>query len=277
MVKSLRQTSGQGCLTLQGILIVVFDWTFTLGRAHVLPNCSLRANDYSGVHKPTMRGVLNSSERISNLESTDLDSPISIGKDQTRNSPKSTHEKGGTNASISHQGDSWVSASNTQSESREERGQDVPEPNQQPKFSPNDSLSTSGFHVFTWLNTGKLDHGASSLTIKARQLKEDLEIMDHFLSHKTSLGERISYRECPQTSRSTAYALLEEEARYISPSATVDQGAIESTKRTLERRVDIVNAAESIFQFFFPPTYKGPTVQKYWGALHQFLLVGIHL
>ena len=220
-----------------------------------------------------MRGVLNSSERTPSLDSTNLDPPVRIGKDQTEGSPKSLSDKARSNASVSNHDGSHASASYAQFKVRDEQGQGIPESSQQSKSSSDDNLSASGFHVFTWLKMGKLDHGTSSPTINARQLKEDLKTMDRFLSRETSLRERIAYTECPPISRPTVYALLEQETRSTSSSATNDQGAVETKRKTLEHRIDIANAAESIFQFFFPSTYEGPTLQKYWGGLHQLLLV----
>jgi hypothetical protein len=55
-----------------------------------------------------------------------------------------------------------------------------------------------------------------------------------------------------------------------------------SRGRGLERRksygnkVDLLNAADLMFQFFLPSNFDGPTVGKYRGALFQFIAASIN-
>lgn len=139
--------------------------------------------------------------------------------------------------------------------------------------SPTTALGGNDFHVFTWLNVAPWKQSNNGSNINFRQLKEDLEDMDYFLSHKTTLVERIAYKECPEVSRLEVYSLLEQEERNLVESAVEEQKQDEKKPRIYELRVDIVNAAESIFQFFLPSLFEGPTVLKYWGVIHQLLVV----
>lgn len=138
---------------------------------------------------------------------------------------------------------------------------------------PATTVGGNDFHVFTWLNAAPMDQSSKVLNINLDQLKDDLEEMDHFLSHKTTLTERIAYKECPKVSRLEVYGLLEQEERALLKSAVKEQKQDEEKSRIYELRVDIVNAAESIFQFFLPSLFEGPTVLKYWGVIHQLLTV----
>lgn len=135
------------------------------------------------------------------------------------------------------------------------------------------ALGSSSFHVLTWLNTAQINQSGRISNVNVQQLEEDLEDMDYFLSHKTTLVERIAYKECPQVSRLKVYSLLEQEERTLVESAAKEQKQDERKPHIYELRVDIVNAAESIFQFFLPSLFEGPTVLKYWGVIHQFLVV----
>lgn len=150
------------------------------------------------------------------------------------------------------------------------------------------------FHVFTWLNAYKITVGSpregtattttqrsiaesgnvdidgnGSWNINEQYVKECLEEIHQFLSYKINLNERLSYQECPQQTRRDIYNMLAMERKEITSTA----GRAGKLGKVYERKVDIVNAADSLFQFFLPSRFDGPTVRKYWGALHLFLVV----
>lgn len=129
------------------------------------------------------------------------------------------------------------------------------------------------FHAFTWLNAEQTSQRERAFNFNVEQLKEDLENMDYFLSHKTTFVEQIAYKECPQISRLEVYSLLEQERRTLVRSAAKEKKQDEKKSKIYEVRVDIVNAAESIFQIFLPSLFEGPTVLKYWGVIHRLLVV----
>lgn len=143
--------------------------------------------------------------------------------------------------------------------------------------SPATTLGGNDFHVFTWLSFAPWKQSHKVSNINFDQLKEDLEDMDFFLSHKTTLVERLAYRECPEVSRLEVYGLLEQEERTLVESGVNEQNKDEKKSRIYELRVDVVNAAESIFQFFLPSLFEGPTVLKYWGVIHQLLVVSYEI
>ncbi len=68
--------------------------------------------------------------------------------------------------------------------------------------------------------------------------------------------------------------LMQEEVSVTETSAdsAKDDGM---KRRDYERRVDLVNAAVSIFDFFLPTESEGPTVLKYWGALYRMMAVSL--
>jgi hypothetical protein len=123
------------------------------------------------------------------------------------------------------------------------------------------------------LNTGKTDHGSKALTVNGKQLEADLVRMDRYLSHKTRFSERITYSDCPRISRSEVYRFIEQEGRAMATSVSEDPKKDEKRRMNYERRVDLTNAAEFIFQFFLPSEFEGPTVLEYWGAIHRILVV----
>lgn len=142
---------------------------------------------------------------------------------------------------------------------------------------PLDYLSKDGFFVFTCLNTEKEDRGTKASSVNNTQLSEDLKLIDHFLSSKNTWNERVAYKECPRVPRATVYAFIEREIKAMEESTAEstgdDQKVYERKQKFLEQRVDILNASESIFQFFMPPLYDGPTVSAFWGAALQILIV----
>jgi hypothetical protein len=223
---------------------------------------------HSGVHKPPVRGVLNSSEQNSSFRKPNLDPSANIGESQAASAGRSDSPTPTSTADDAHRASS---SSHVESQNRQGKNASA---THEANRTVLDGSSASGFHVFTWLNAGKVDHGTRPSSVNEDQLKEDLENMDRFLSRKTSLGERIAYKECPQISRFEVYALLESEAN--SMSGPTDQKNDDRKRRIFEHRVDVVNAAEVIFQFFFPSTFEGPTVLKYWGAIHRILEVRLH-
>lgn len=93
-----------------------------------------------------------------------------------------------------------------------------------------------------------------------------LEI-EHFILHQTPLSDRKAYSNCPESSRTSVHAILETEGE--EPSKSSD------SQRAYEDCVDIFNAADSIFGFFFQPRAEVATVNKYWGALKVFVAVSV--
>lgn len=114
------------------------------------------------------------------------------------------------------------------------------------------------FHVFTWGNN-KIDHSAEGLDGNLIILNEKLALVDRFLRQKGRPRVRIAYVECPESSFSTLKSLLVQ--------------SLESKNRAYKYQSDLLTVAETAFQFFLPLTFKGPTVDKFWGAILNICLV----
>jgi hypothetical protein len=142
-----------------------------------------------------------------------------------------------------------------------------------------------GFHVFTWINAPDGSRFSSpgppavnvnqgSPNVEDQELEEDLKEIDDFLRLKTNLNDRLTYRACPLSQRIAVYKLLAKERNELTTGNDTDITNQDRRKR-YETKVDILNAAELILQFFLPPQSQSITAQKYWGALYRLLGVCI--
>lgn len=107
--------------------------------------------------------------------------------------------------------------------------------------------------------------------IDGSELRDHLLEIEHYLLHQIPLPDRKAYSDCPESSRASVYAIVERQGVELSKSTSVprrDQKAYEDT-------VDIFNAADSVFRFFFLPQAKVATVSKYWGALKVLVEVSV--
>jgi hypothetical protein len=145
------------------------------------------------------------------------------------------------------------------------------------------------FHVFTWLNekqptswptprptNDNETHGVTSapssddsFSIDESRMKSDLKEIDYFLKHRTSFEERLVYKKCSRRTRQDVYDLMEKEEKDV---ANLKDHS--SRKRVaFENKVELLNKAESLLQFFLPSDFDGPTVSTFWGALYVLLKV----
>jgi hypothetical protein len=138
--------------------------------------------------------------------------------------------------------------------------------------------SGEGFHVFTCLDsygtTGSAQETRSSKEARIPgtssanvYLQEDLEEMNHFLGRQINRDERRTYQACPQRKR--------QEILDVLAVGTVDAGSSEKSRKAHQRKIDLFDVAESVFQVFLPLHFDGPTVGKFWGALHRLLTVSV--
>ncbi|KAH8905061.1 hypothetical protein BR93DRAFT_945996 [Coniochaeta sp. PMI_546] len=118
------------------------------------------------------------------------------------------------------------------------------------------------FHVFSWLESFTAS-GQPSSQEQAESLRMQLQEIEDFLSNETNRLDRQAYKNCPEATHLTALTYLEEQA------ATVKRNS--HLKRDFEDRVDVLNAAEIVFRFFLPLESEGPTVRKFWGAIHRIV------
>jgi len=120
------------------------------------------------------------------------------------------------------------------------------------------------FHVFSWLNTFTAT-GEPSPQEQAEFLCMQLQEMEDFLSNDTKQLDQRTYRACPEATRLNALTYLEQQYTAVQKNNRL--------KRDFEDRVDVFNAAERVFRFFLPLDFVGPTVPKFWGAIHRLVQV----
>lgn len=113
----------------------------------------------------------------------------------------------------------------------------------------------AGFHVFTWLNPGdESDNLGPSMTVNyvlpdfenRKGLEDDLKEVDIYLSQETNLKDRLMYKCCHSKDRIELYKLLAQERK----EATSGEGTNQNQLRSYETMVDILNAAELLFNSF---------------------------
>lgn len=143
-----------------------------------------------------------------------------------------------------------------------------------PKY-PTPALSTIEFSVFAWLNLrDKTSRGSFTIVapkIQHQLVELDLKEIDEFLTNRTNLNERLNYQRCPTKRYRDIYSMLDEERNEITAESDTD----ERKRIKYETRVDVLNAAASIFQFFLPVSIEAPIISKFWGALHRVLKASV--
>ncbi|KAK2624167.1 hypothetical protein QTJ16_006117 [Diplocarpon rosae] len=133
------------------------------------------------------------------------------------------------------------------------------------------------FHVFTWINSKNATHSVSpGITatnvdyvlsgFETQGLEDDLTEIDNYLSTEINLGHRLIYNSCPVKTRLELYHVLSLERK-----AALEEQSGKLGIKAYEAIVDVVNAAERLFQFFLPSGFQGPMVQKYWGGIYRLL------
>ncbi|CAG8959792.1 hypothetical protein HYFRA_00001700 [Hymenoscyphus fraxineus] len=137
-----------------------------------------------------------------------------------------------------------------------------------------ESLKNS-FHVFTWLsepqpgsqmtqNGNSLFAAVKGSPVVEKRLRKDLEEVDRYLISQPSFKDRTAYMQCGQLSRDGIYEMLAKERESIPETGNVKRIAY-------ERKVVLINKAETIFRFFIPFQLQGRTIGKFWGAIGQIL------
>ncbi|KAI9171608.1 hypothetical protein HJFPF1_01094 [Paramyrothecium foliicola] len=89
-----------------------------------------------------------------------------------------------------------------------------------------------------------------------------LDSADKYLSGDVYSSLRSAYRKCSQASRQTVYDELAE---------AIKQQQDDNRRRQLNILVDMFNAADDLFQLFFPASFEGPTIGKFWGAIQAMI------
>jgi len=130
-----------------------------------------------------------------------------------------------------------------------------------------ESASTaSSFSIFACLD-GVTQ--ANSDLIDEAALEDQMQEVSDFLLQNTSFSDRRAYRECPEASRRSVYSLIEKQGAELAKATDVRS----SQQRDYEDQIDVFNAADLVFRFFFPPQVEIPTVSRYWGAIQLLIEV----
>ena len=101
---------------------------------------------------------------------------------------------------------------------------------------------------------------------KWERLKTQLKAADGFMFQKTPFSVKMAYRDCKESTREEVYSYMKGLAAEFEND--------EADRRSYEERIDVFNAADLLFQLFLPPTFNGPTVGRFWGAIARLVKVG---
>jgi len=102
-------------------------------------------------------------------------------------------------------------------------------------------------------------------------LNTELTEVDAYLKGavKIRMQDKRAYKRAPKSTRGRCYHDLETEAQALN-----EKGQGSSSREGDHRdRIDILNAADTLFEFFLPADYSGPTTDKYWGAVFEIITV----
>ncbi|KAL8341987.1 hypothetical protein RB601_005236 [Gaeumannomyces tritici] len=122
------------------------------------------------------------------------------------------------------------------------------------------------FHVFTWMETVLVSTGTAQPWVDKEALEKQLKEVDDYLCRGTSFTDKKAYTDCEENTRESLFQYLEQQGAEMERLRNAS-----SKKRGYEERIDIFNAADMVFQFFFPLDIEAPTVKRYWGAVSALI------
>ncbi|TDZ13014.1 hypothetical protein C8035_v000464 [Colletotrichum spinosum] len=126
-------------------------------------------------------------------------------------------------------------------------------------YPPGHGKATGRFHVFSWAE----NHSSSPVDgPNFIVLQKQLSGVEEFLTAETNGSDRRAYLDADMSTREAVYEYLAQHGASLQESKNKPW-----KKRDYEERVDVFNAADTIFRFFLPPLFDGPTTDKYWGAI----------
>ncbi|KAK1723977.1 uncharacterized protein BDZ83DRAFT_579540 [Colletotrichum acutatum] len=132
-------------------------------------------------------------------------------------------------------------------------------------FPPGQSNKTNEmFHVFSWAEARPPSpmEGPNFIVLQ-KQLSE----VEEFLTAETNGPDRRAYLEAEMSTRNEVFEYLEQQG------ARMQDTKKSWKKQDYEERVDIFNAADSLFRFFLPPLFDGPTTERFWGAVMNLVRI----
>ena len=203
--------------------------------------------------------------------------PDSSGKGKSAetivpNAPTVEIDTGKSDAPESHAAKSPVTKAQVdtvKSDAPESHPAEVPVKKKVPQaVLPTAYIQTDSFSVFAWID------GASKSDIElinSDVIRDHLEEVDDWLRRMTSFGDAKAYKACSRSSRSSVRLFLQEKGRELEDVKSNRGGNINADQLYFEDLIDIFNAADTIFRFFLPVDFEGPTVGKYWGAINSII------
>ncbi|KXX79338.1 hypothetical protein MMYC01_204552 [Madurella mycetomatis] len=147
--------------------------------------------------------------------------------------------------------------------------EDTPEPSRKSGRVPGKPESTalpvlSIFSCLPGVTDPKFDN------IDEEALDDHLREVEDYLLSRTTFSDRRAYTACPEATRDKVYAHLEQRGVELSRLTDVKR----EQQQDYETQLDIFNAADVVFKFFFPPDTEVPTTRKFWGALETIITDG---
>lgn len=122
------------------------------------------------------------------------------------------------------------------------------------------------FHVFSWLGSRMTSTEGEA---QPNGLQAQLQEVHDFLTNETKPSDRNAYQTCPEATRLDIIKYLQQHRTWAVASKD------RRRKQRVGDRIDIYNASELVFRFFVPLEFGGPTVGKFWGAVHRLVQVSL--
>lgn len=136
-------------------------------------------------------------------------------------------------------------------------------------YPPGHGKENERFHIFSWADAhiSSPVEGPNFIVLQ-KQLSE----VEDFLTAETNGPDRRAYLDSEASGRDEVYAYLEQQGAAIQELKNKPW-----KKQDYEDRVDIFNAADTLFRFFLPPLFDGPTTERFWGAVMNLVWVSFRL
>ncbi|KAH7171172.1 hypothetical protein EDB81DRAFT_851830 [Dactylonectria macrodidyma] len=105
----------------------------------------------------------------------------------------------------------------------------------------------------------------TSTSTQSVAVKAQLDSVDKFLTQSTSYSNRSAYKSCKSATRKECHEYL------AGIASDVEANGTEEVRRAYEEKIDIFNTSKTLYRFFLPQDFEGPTSGKFWGAIRIML------
>lgn len=131
-----------------------------------------------------------------------------------------------------------------------------------------DSVAQTGgaqdyLHVLTLLRGLKREK--STADAAEDRLATQLEAADKFLTDQASRWVQKAYEATGVSTRDEVHAYL------LSKSDDVQKRDNKNLRNSYTERVELLKQLDTLYHFFLPSGFEGPTVGKFWAALRSFV------